>query len=405
MVDIRSGTAATGPLQGIRVIDLSAVVSGPFGTSILADQGADVIMVEQAHAPDLVRNSGPLADTAQGVSAVFNSINRNKRSITLNLKHDEGKALLKRLVADADVVVQNFRPGALDRLGVGWDVLRQVNPELIMCSISGFGSDGPYSHRPAFDPVVQCISGYPVVQAAGGRPTLMGTIVCDKVTSLNVAQAICAALVARANGHGGQHIELAMVDASIHFLWPEAMWNNTYLDHDIEMPELTSLYRLFQTIDGWALVYSVSTDAQWLGMCRAFERPDLATDPRFVDLQARTLHSIEMNDEIEKETGRYTTAELVDLMDRHDVPVAPVNTRQEVIDDPHVRHRNILVESEHPTAGRLRSVRPPALFSATPAQLRLPAPTFGQHTDEVLQTLLGLDGDAVAALRADGVIA
>ncbi|MGE0732251.1 MAG: CaiB/BaiF CoA transferase family protein [Acidimicrobiia bacterium] len=395
----------TGPLQGVRIIDLSAVVSGPFGTSILADQGADVIMVEQAHQPDLIRASGPLAASAQGVSAPFNSINRNKRSITLNLKHDDGKALLKRLVAEADVVVQNFRPGALDRLGVGWDELRRVNPELIMCSISGFGSDGPYSHRPAFDPVVQCISGYPVVQGAGGRPTLMGTIVCDKVTSLNVAQAICAALVARANGHGGQHIELAMVDASIHFLWPEAMWNHTYLDHDIEMPELTSLYRLFPTIDGWALVYSVSTDPQWQGMCRAFGRPDLATDPRFVDLQARTRHSVEMNDEIEKETGRYTTDELVRLMDSHDVPVAPVNTRQAVIDDPHVRHRNIVVESEHPTAGRLRSVRPPALFSATPAQLRLPAPTFGQHTDEVLQSLLCLDDEAIAALRADGVIA
>ncbi len=404
MVEQQQSTVR-GPLTGIRVIDLSAVVSGPFGTSILADQGADVIMVEQAHAPDIVRRSGPAVDSAEGVSAFFASMNRNKRSIALNLKDERGKELLKDLVRQGDVVVQNFRPGALDRLGLGWEVLREINPELIMCSVSGFGADGPYSHRPAFDPVVQAVAGYPMVQIDDdGVPHLMSTIVCDKVTSLHVAQAVCAALVARANGFGGQHIELAMVDASIHFLWPEAMWNHTYLDHETDMPDLASIYRLFPTKDGWAMVYPVATEAHWRSMCRALGRPDLADDPRFADLQGRVLHGGAVNDELERETVRFTTDELVQLMDRADVPVAPVNTREALIDDPHVRHRQIVVENDHPTAGRVRVVRPPARFSETPSGLHRHAPTFGQHTDGVLRELLDLSDGQLSELHTAGVI-
>lgn len=403
---IATDAGPTGPLVGIRVIDLSAVVSGPFGTSILADQGADVIMVEHAHDPDIIRRSGPLVERAEGVSAFFAAMNRNKRSVGLDLKDERGKVLLKELVAGADVVVQNFRPGALERLGLGWDVLSTVNPDLIMCSISGFGPDGPYSHRPAYDPIVQSVTGYPMVQAdEDGVPDLVATIVCDKATSLHAAQAVCAALVARANGHGGQHIELAMVDASIHFLWPEAMWNYTYLDHQTDMPDLSSIYELYPTADGWAIVYPVALDSHWKGMCRVLDRPDLADDPRFADVQGRVLHGPAVNDELRRETVRFTTAQLVEMMDEVDVPAAPVNTRQGMIDDPHVRHREIIVETEHPTAGRIRSARPPARFSATPAALRRPAPVFGEHTDDVLGQLCGCDADRLAALRADGVIA
>ena len=405
-VEPQGSNAVGGPLQGIRVIDLSAVVSGPFGTSILADQGADVIMVEQAHSPDIIRRSGPLVDSAQGVSAFFASQNRNKRSIAMNLKHERGKAMLIELVKQADVVVQNFRPGAMERLGLGWEVLHAANPELIMCSVSGFGADGPYSHRPAFDPIVQSVSGYPMVQVdEDGVPHLMATIVCDKVTSLHVAQSVCAALVARANGRGGQHIELAMLDASIHFLWPEAMWNLTYLDHETDMPNLSTIYKLFPTTDGWAMVYPVATEAHWQGMCRVLGRPDLAVDSRFADLQSRVINGAEVNDELMLETVRFSTAELVKLMDEADVPAAPVNTRESMIEDPHVRHRKIVVESVHPTAGRIRSVRSPALFSETPSTLRLPAPLFGQHTEEVLGELLELSRHDVDRLREQGVLA
>ena len=395
-----------GPLSGIRVIDLSAVVSGPFGTSILADQGADVIVVEQAGSPDIVRSAGPLAESAQGVSAFFAAMNRNKRSIALDLKAERGKMLLKGLVAVADVVVQNFRPGALERLGMGWDVLSEINPQLIMCSVSGFGTDGPYSHRPAFDPIVQAVAGYPMVQADDdGVPHLMATIVCDKVTSLNVAQSVCAALVGRAHGAGGQHIELAMVDASVHFLWPAAMWNYTYLDHETDMPDLSTIYKLFATSDGYAMVYPVATEAHWQGMCSALGRDDLASDPRFGDLQGRGLYGGDGNDELERETAKLTTTQLVALMDKADVPVAPVNTREAMIVDPQVQHRGLIVESVHPTAGRVRSARPPARFSATPSGAARPAPTFGQHTNEVLSEVLGLDTQELSELRQEGVTA
>ena len=394
-----------GALSGIRVIDLSAVISGPFGTSILADQGADVIMVEQARSPELIRGAGPLAAEAEGVSALFAAQNRNKRSIALDLKSETGKELLKELVRRSDVVVQNFRPGALDRLGLGWEVLSALNDQLIMCSISGFGTDGPYSHRPCFDPIIQSVAGYPMVQAGRkGVPRLMATAVCDKLTSLNVAQLVCAALVARANGAGGQHIELAMLDASIHFLWPEAMWNHTYLEHDTDMPDVSDIYELYQTRDGWAMVYSVATDDHWRRMCAAFGRDDLAGDPRFADLQGRVRHGDDVNEAIQAESLKMTTAELVALMDEADVPVAPVNTRQSMIDDPQVRHRGIVVETVHPTAGRIRQARPPGFFSKTPSCLRRHAPLFGEHSDEVLVEMLDKSPAEIAALRAEGVV-
>jgi len=396
----------TGPLRGIRVVDLSAVMSGPLGTAMLADQGADVIMVEQVRMPDIVRQGGPLAPEAQGVSAYFAALNRNKRSIALDLRQEEGRALLEDLVRRADVVVQNFRPGALDRLGVGWERLSAINPSLIMCSVSGFGPDGPYERLPAFDPTVQAIAAYPAVQAgAGGRPALVATAVCDKVTALNVAQAICAALVARANGAGGQHIELSMLEASIHFLWPEGMWNHTYLDHETDQPDLSEIYQLYPSADGWVMIYPTAKDEHWQAMSRAFGREDLRIDPRFADRQGRTRHGDVVNDEITAETVRRTTAEIVELLVAADVPVARVNSRDEMIADPQVQARGILVETVHPTAGRLRQARPPAIFSATPSSLRRHAPTFAEHTDEVLREVLGLADDRLAALRRDGVIA
>lgn len=394
-----------GPLDGIRVIDLSAVVSGPFGTSLLADQGAEVVKIEQLHTPDLTRASGPVADDAEGVSAMFATINRNKRSLAIDLKDPRGRDLLLRLVDGADVVCQNFRPGAMERLGIGWDVLHARNPELVMCSVSGFGPDGPYAGKPTFDAVVQCVAGYPMVQVDGhGVPRLVSTIVCDKVTSLYLAQAVCAALVARANGAGGQHIELTMIDAAVHFLWPEAMWNHTYLDHDLDIPDLASLYALYPSADGWVLVYPLGTDAQWQNLCRGLDRPDLAADERFLTLQGRMRHGDALNALLAEATASRSTAELMAAMDAADVPAAPVNTRESMVADPHVTHRGILIEIEHPHAGRIRTARSPAVFSATPASIRLPAPTHGQHSAEVLGDLLGLDREEIADLAAAGVI-
>jgi crotonobetainyl-CoA:carnitine CoA-transferase CaiB-like acyl-CoA transferase len=251
---------------------------------------------------------------------------------------------------------------------------------------------------------VQAVSGYASIQADGGVPKLVRTIVCDKVTSLNVAQSICAALVARANGAGGQHIEVAMLDVAVHFLWPDAMWTNTYLDHPSEMPDLASIYNLQRTSDGWVMVYGIANDDHWKSMCDVFERPDLVADARFVDVQARVRNGDETNDVVEAETMRFTSAELVELMARAGVPVAPVHDRVSMIDDPQVQHRQVVVETVHPSVGRIRQARPPVRFSKTPTGLHRHAPRFGEHTDDVLTDVLGLDADTINALHEHGAI-
>jgi crotonobetainyl-CoA:carnitine CoA-transferase CaiB-like acyl-CoA transferase len=394
-----------GPLHGIRVVDLPAVVSGPFATAILADQGADVITVEAVDSPDIIRYAGVVAEGTNGVSAFWASQNRNKRAIALNLKDERGLDVFRRLLAGADVMVQNFRPGVVERMGLGWPTVHELNPELVMVSISGFGATGPYRHRPAFDPIIQSVCGYAAIQAdPDGRPRLMKTIVADKVTSLNVAQAVCAALVARANGHGGQHIEVAMVDAAVHFLWSDGMWNYTYLDHESSVPDLNMAFHIYATADGWVLFYPIAKPHHWHAALEALGRSDLEHDPRFDLLHLRSANMPLLNAELSPHVARYTTAELVELMDGLDVPVAPVHTREAVIADPHVQARQIVVETEHPAAGRIRLARSAPIYSATPSQMRRPAPTHGQHTDEVLGEL-GLGPAAITDLRAAGVVA
>ncbi|MFN0028773.1 MAG: CaiB/BaiF CoA transferase family protein [Acidimicrobiales bacterium] len=393
-----------GPLDGVRVIDLSAVVSGPFATAMLADQGADVVVVEPVDAPDIIRSAGVVAKGAEGASSFWVAQNRNKRAIALDLKTERGVQLLKDLVRRADVVVQNFRPAVVQRMGIGWEVLSAMNPGLVMVSISGFGSDGPYANRPAFDPILQSICGYAVVQAdPDGRPRLMRTILVDKVTSLNVAQAVCAALVARANGHGGQHVEVAMLDAAIHFLWCDGMWNYTYLDHPSAQPEVNLSLHLYRTTDGWVMVYPIAKPQHWHNALVALGRLDLEDDPRFRELYQRSGNVVELNAELQPSIGRFSTAEVIELMLAHDVPVAPVNDRAQMLADPQVLARQIVVEADHPVAGRVRMARSAPRYSKTPATMRRHAPGHGEHTEEVLNEL-GLAPAEIAQLRAEGVV-
>jgi crotonobetainyl-CoA:carnitine CoA-transferase CaiB-like acyl-CoA transferase len=391
-----------GPLDGIRVIDLTAIVSGPHCTMLLADQGAEVIKVEPPGGGDLVRYAGT---SRGGLSATFAVLNRGKRSVALDLRERRGVEILHELVRRADVFAENFRPGAVDRIGIGYEALREIRPELIYLSISGFGRDGPYARKRVYDPIIQALSGMASVQAHPeiGEPDLLRNIVCDKVSGVFAAQAVCAALFARERGAGGQHLALSMLDAAIGFLWSDGMSQETLLGEDVQAGvTLADFYQVTRTADGFMTWFTVS-DTEFQGLCRVVGHPEWAADPRFATLLKRTENVLELMPALKEEFAKRPTTELIAALEAEDVPCAPINAVREIADDPQVRHSRTLEESDHPRAGRMRQPRPTVHFETTPARIAGPAPMLGEHTDEVLGEL-GIGGQELASLRADGVV-
>jgi crotonobetainyl-CoA:carnitine CoA-transferase CaiB-like acyl-CoA transferase len=392
-----------GPLEGFRIVDLTAFITGPLATMILADQGAEVIKVEPPGLGDVWRYVG----TARGgMSAMFASCNRSKRSIALNLKDPRGREILERLVADADVLLQNFRPGVVERLGIDEARMRELKSDLVYVSITAFGHEGPYALRPAFDPVVQALSGTASVQRdhETGVPRLVQQALSDKVTAHVVAQSITAALLARERGAGGQHLRVAMLDAVIAFLWLDGMANYTILEDDaVVHPPLSIGIRTYATADGH-MVLAPITDAQAHGMFRALGRDELIDDPRFATVEARFRHLDEVIAECGGELRSLTTEEAVERLAAEQVPCGPVIALDELHEHPQILTNATLVETEHPKMGRLREPRPPVQFAATPAEIRRPAPGLGQHTDEVLAEI-GVARPEIEDLRAKGVVA
>jgi len=389
-----------GPLDGVKIVDISAVIAGPMATGLLADQGAEVIKVEPLGIGDLARWLGP---NRNGIGAMYAAVNRNKRSIALNLKDDRGKQVLRDLVRDADVFVQNFRPGAIQRMGFGYDDLKALNPGLIYVSMSGFGQDGPYAKRRVYDPVVQAVSGFADSQAnAAGEPQLIQSIVCDKVTGLTAAQAITAALFAKAQGKGGQLITLNMLDAVVAFLWSDTFYNMALLDNEAPpSPDFASFYGIMKTKDGFITVITLSDD-EFGDFCRAVSRPDIASDKRFSDVLKRMANAKKLRLLFAEAVAGFATEDLRARLEAEDVPHAVVLPRTAVPDDPQVVHNGTLTVTQHPKAGRLREARPAARFAVTPAELRLHAPLLGENTDEILASL-GRSPEDIAVLRAAGV--
>ena len=390
-----------GPLEGIRIIDVTQMVSGPMATMILADQGADVIKIEPPGAGDLTR---ALTGPKSPMSPVFAVINRNKRSVVINLKENRGVELMKDLVRGADLFVQNFRPGAAERMGIGYDALRAVKPDLVYVSISGFGETGPYVHKRVYDPVVQALSGLAAIQAdpVSGRPRMFRLIVPDKVTAITAAQAMTAALLARARTGAGQHLKLAMLDAVIAFQWPEGMAAFTFKGNENVVVRQTSRDLIYETADGYITVGAVS-DAEWQGLARAIGHPEWLEDPRFSTPAARVRHAedrLAMTAEVLK--GK-PSAEWLRAFDSAQVPCAPVLSRNDLLHDPQIAANEMIVEMEHPLAGPMRQPRPAARFDGEASTIGIPAPTLGQHTGEVLATI-GLTDDAIESLRAAGVV-
>lgn len=375
-----------GPLDGYRVIDLTSMISGPLATMILADQGADVIKVENPDGGDHTRAANNRRD---GFSASFLNNNRNKRSVALDLKDLLARDALLRLVATADVFVQNFRPGVADRMGLSEDALRKVAPALVYVSISGFGETGPYAQKPVYDPLIQAVSGLASVQAGSDteRPRLVRTIVPDKVTGLAAAQAITAALLSRERTGQGQHVRLSMLDTVIAFLWASDMGSQTFVGEDIPQQEAASFIDLIYETATSAITAAVQTNREWLALTRALDRPEWLDDPRFRTPALRQRHINERLSMIQDVLLTKPAEEWLDRLTREGVPCAPVLTRTEMLTNAQVVANGIVVETEHEQAGLLRQARPAARFSATPATMRQGGPPLGAHTAEVLAEL------------------
>jgi crotonobetainyl-CoA:carnitine CoA-transferase CaiB-like acyl-CoA transferase len=389
------------PMRGIRIIDATAHASGPMATMMLADQGADVIRWETLSG-DASRHVGGVRG---GLTAYTSYLNRNKRSMAVDLKNETLRPHLYALMKTTDVFVQNSRPGALERCGFGFEDLHRINPRLIYVSISGFGATGPGAAQRVYDPVVQCVSGFATAQTTAGVPSLVKTVVCDKVTAVTDAQAIAAALFARERGAiGGHHVELSMLDANLSFLWPEIFWNHGFVgDEGVEpKPLITDLYRLLRTADGYATMIIIG-DAEFNGACRACGLESLLNDPRFKTITDRFTHYSAMFAEFEEVALTLDSDSLLARLDKEDVPCSKVNTLDDVLIDPRTTHRQSVIEYDHPQGGRLRQARAPAIFNGQPCEVRLPSPKLGEHTSEILQSL-GVTTEAVAELRRVGAI-
>jgi crotonobetainyl-CoA:carnitine CoA-transferase CaiB-like acyl-CoA transferase len=392
----------SGPLDGLRIIDLTTMASGPLATSILGDQGADVIKVEAPDQGDALRRIGP---SRGGLSALFTSLNRNKRSIVLDLRDARGVALLDRLVAGADVFIQNFRPGAVERMGIGADRYRALHPELVYVSVSGYGESGPMAGRAVYDSIMQAYAGVAMNQAdpETGEPHFVRSVVCDKGTAIQTAQLITAALLARERGHGGQHLRVSMLHASLAFLWPDGMQNHTLLGDGVSAP-LTrgALPVIRSTADGFIAI-SFIQDHEYQAFCRAIERADLADDERFHDAGPRARNQRELQDLVDTTLRALTTAALSKRLAQEEVPFAVLGDPATIHLDPQVVASDLLFETDHPHAGRLRQPRPLGQFSETPQPEPRPAPALGEHSQEIAEAA-GLTPDEVAGLVTDRVL-
>ena len=388
-----------GALDGIRILDTTSLYSGPLATMILGDQGADVIKIEMpgGHG-DLMRVSGL---TRGGIAATFHAVNRNKRSLVLDLRDERGVAVLRDLAASADAFVENYRPGVAQRLGIDEPALRAIHPDIVYVSITAWGESGPMAQRPAFDSIVQSMSGFAASQAdSSGKPELIHNALVDKVTGLHAAQAITAALLARERGAGGQHVKLNMLDAGVAFLWLDVMQHRTFVGD--EQPKKNSWLRLMRTRDGFLMI-SVVRDSMFQAAAQALDSQELAEDPRFVEAATRMTHLADLCDEFEKRIEDRATAEVCEKLAAADVPHAPVTALEDVEALDQVIHNESVREFEHPASGRIRQAGPVAAFAGTPASVRRMAPTLGEHSREVLLELGRSEADVDALIRA-GVV-
>ena len=399
-------TRVTRALEGLRIVDLTRIVAGPLATQIFADYGAEVIKIEQPGIGDDSRHWAP-PRTPDGQAAYFFSVNRGKKSVTVDLKHPRGQALVAEMARRADVLVENFTPGTADRLGLGHLALRAANPRLVYCSISGFGATGPYRERAGYDAIMQGMTGLmSITGEPDGPPMKVGVALIDVITALYAHGAILAALHHRERTGEGQYLELSLMECGIAALINAATaylvggevqgrWGSAH-------PSLVP-YQAFRARDGYFIV-GAGNERLWKAFCEVLGTPEWADDPRYDSNAKRVERRAELVGLIEARLAARGRDAWVAAFAAAGLPAGPINDIAQVFSDPQVAHRQMVVEVEHPTAGPVRLPGIPVKFGGTPARVQGPPPLLGEHTDEVLRGILGLDDAAVAALRAEGVV-
>ncbi len=392
-------------LEGVRVLDLSRIIAGPVCSQILGDMGAEVLKIEQPGAGDDSRTWGP--PFKNGESVYFFCINRNKKSVTVDMKDPRGKAIIRGLAKRSDILMENFKPGTLEKLGLGWEVLRQDNPRLIFCSVSGFGQTGPYAERGGYDVIVQAVGGLMGITGhPDGPPVKVGVAMTDICTALYAHGAILAALYERERTGEGQRIDLSLLETQIAALINIA---SSYLNAG-EIPGKWGTahvnivpYQAFKMQDGYMII-GAANDRLWVKLCEAIGLAEVGRDPRYATNEQRVQHREEIVRLLENRLGTKTRKEWETILAPVGIPCGPINQMDEVFADPQVQHLQMVLEADHPQTGKIRMVRNPVTFSRTPMDLRQAPPRLGEHTEEVLRDVLGYSTAVVAELRAAGVV-
>lgn len=391
------------PLDGFRVLDLTRFLSGPYTTMVLAELGADVIKVEQPHTGDDSRRFEPKVGGESYVSAM---VNRSKRSISLDLKTDEGREAFLALVHDADLVMENFRPGVVHRLGIDYESLKAIKPDLLYCSISGFGQTGPYQHRPGFDIMAQGVTGFMRMTGDGERPAKVGIAINDIAAGATAIYSVLGAQMLRERTGKGQYMDISLVEAGL--AW--TVWESGAFFGGGEVPQATGTrhrrstpYQAYRTADGFVTI-GAGNDRLWKRLVEdALAKPEWMTDPRYLTLPDRMAHRDQLQEEIEAVTSTKSTEEWISIIDGAGVPCGPVLSYDESLQDPQVIERGMIAEVEHPIIGPMRTIAPPTKFSDLDFSVRGPAPWIGQHTAEILHEA-GLDHARIAELFEKGVL-
>lgn len=388
-------------LQGVKVLDLTRVLAGPYATMLLAEFGADVVKIEAPKVGDDSRAYGPYIG---GESAYFMSLNHDKKSIVLNLKQTEDLDVFKELVKKADVVVENYRPGTMEKLGLGYETLKEINPGIIYAATSGFGDSGPYRLKPAYDVVVQAMGGVmSITGPENGMPHRVGASIGDITAGIFTAYGIAMALFHRERTGAGQKIDVSMLDCQI------AILENAIARYEVtgtapgpignRHPSITP-FASYKAADGRYVIVGCGNQKLWENFCNLVSRPELITDERFIDNPTRTNNVDATTAVMDEIIATKTMDEWLALLDEAGIPCAPINTMAEVVTDPQILSRDMIVPVEHPTAGKLNVPGVPIKFSETPGSIEFAAPTLGQHTEEILTDILGWDADRAAAFFA-----